>query len=445
MSTNHILGRALAVALLLPVILSACARSASYPSQPLVMLCPWAAGGGTDRVARHVATLLERELGVPVNVVNAIGGAGVTGHTRGALARPNGYTLTLVTAELNMLHWRGLTNIAHVAYDPVMLINRDDAALFVRRDAPWDSLNALQEAIRHAPHSLKASGTAYGGIWHVAFAGWLDTIGLSPGAVTWLSINGAAPALQELMAGGLDAVCCSLPEAQSLLDAGELRCLGLMSEERLPAFSAAPTFRELGVDWVLGTWRGLMLPPGVPEARKAVLLEAVRAVVESRDYLEFAEQAGFSPIALGPEAFADFLNENDAQMGAILTSEAFKGVESAPLGPMAFPYLAGALLALNALFLTITGQFRKSAQLEPLTPRGTARIALVTGVTVAYLLLAESLSFVAAMGLAVFILLWHFRVRGRVALPVAVLAVLAVYQIFAGWLRVPLPRGLWGG
>ncbi len=207
MATNRIPHIVLAAALALPAILAGCARSTSFPSQPLVLLCPWSAGGGTDRVARHVAALLERELDVPVNVVNATGGAGVTGHTRGALARPNGYTFTLVTAELNMLHWRGLTNISHDGYDPLMLINRDDAAVFVRNDAPWASLDALQEAIRHAPQSLKTSGTAYGGIWHVAFAGWLNAIGLSPDAVTWISINGAAPSLQELMAGGLDAVC----------------------------------------------------------------------------------------------------------------------------------------------------------------------------------------------------------------------------------------------
>ena len=159
-----------------------------------------------------------------------------------------------------MLHWRGLTNISHDGYDPLMLINRDDAAVFVRNDAPWASLDALQEAIRHAPQSLKASGTAYGGIWHVAFAGWLNAIGLSPDAVTWISINGAAPSLQELMAGGLDAVCCSVPEAQALLEAGEIRCLGLMAEERLPAFPGIPTFRELGVDWAMGTWRASCSP-----------------------------------------------------------------------------------------------------------------------------------------------------------------------------------------
>ncbi|HQH53752.1 MAG TPA: tripartite tricarboxylate transporter substrate-binding protein [Candidatus Hydrogenedentes bacterium] len=438
-NTGHI------IAALVLAVITGCARTAQYPNQPLVLICPWSAGGGTDRVARQVAAQLETGLGVPVNVVNATGGGGVTGHTRGALARPNGYTFTLVTAELNMLHWRGLTNISCRDYAPLMLINRDDAALFVRKDAPWNSLQALETAVRDAPETLKASGTAYGGIWHVALAGWLTTIGLSPGAVTWISINGSAPSLQELMAGGIDAVCCSLPEAQALLDAGEVRCLGLMSDQRLPAFPGVPTFPEMGVNWTMGTWRGLALPRGVPEARRETLLAAIRAVVESDEYHQFMRQAGFNPAALGPEPFTEFLAQNDAQMGAILSSEAFKGVESPPVGPMAFPWLAGVLLLANFLALALTGKFRRPPGQEPFTKTGAARIVLVVAAVLTYILLAERLGFVLAMALVVFVLLWRFRMRWPLAALVSALVVLAVYQIFAGYLGVPLPRGFWGG
>ncbi|MFO7975704.1 MAG: tripartite tricarboxylate transporter substrate-binding protein [Candidatus Hydrogenedentota bacterium] len=433
------------LALALLAFFAGCRGSTPYPSQPVLLICPWSAGGGTDRVARHVAAQLEGELGVPVNVVNATGGGGVTGHTRGALARPNGYTMTLVTAELNMLHWRGLTNISYDDYAPLMLINRDDAALFVRKDAPWETLEALEAAIRNAPQSLKASGTAYGGIWHVALAGWLNTLGLSPNAMTWISINGAAPSLQELMAGGIDVVCCSLPEAQSLLDAGEIRCLGLMSEERLPAFPDVPTFKELGADWTMGTWRGLALPLDVPETRRDVLLKAVRSVITSDEYKAFMNEAGFNPAALEPEAFAEFLATNDVQMGAILTREAFKGVETPPIGPMVFPSLAGALLVINFLALAFLGKLHRPADLDPLTYRGAGRIALVIGTVLAYMLLAEWLGFVFTMALIVFVLLWRFRMRWPIAAAISAALVLTVYQIFATYLRVPLPRGFWGG
>ena len=81
-----------------------CRTASDYPNAPMLLVCPWSAGGGTDRIARHIAALLEPELGVPVNVVNVTGGDGVTGHSRGALARPDGHTLTLFTVEIATLH-----------------------------------------------------------------------------------------------------------------------------------------------------------------------------------------------------------------------------------------------------------------------------------------------------------------------------------------------------
>src|SRR5512145_1432599 len=76
------------------------AAQAKYPSRPIQLICPWAAGGGTDRIARMVAVLLEKELGQPVTVVNRTGGSGAVGHTAGATAAPDGYTLTIPTVEI---------------------------------------------------------------------------------------------------------------------------------------------------------------------------------------------------------------------------------------------------------------------------------------------------------------------------------------------------------
>jgi len=259
---------------LLPMF-SGCDRKDSFPNRPITFICPWGAGGGTDRISRQLAFLLEKELGVPVNVVNATGGGGVTGHSRGARARPDGYTITMVTVELNMLHWRGLTSISHEDFKPVMMVNQDAAAVFVRTDSQWKTLGELEQTVRENPGKLKASGTAFGGIWHVALAGWLTTIGLQASDVTWIAMSGAAPSLQELMADGLDIVACSLPEAQVLLKADKLRCLGVMAEQRLPAYPEISTFKELGVDWQLSTHRGIALPVGVPESRSLVIENAV--------------------------------------------------------------------------------------------------------------------------------------------------------------------------
>src|ERR671919_213302 len=276
---RHLLISALVIAAAI-----ACSTRRTFPDGPILLVCPWAAGGGTDRVARQIAALLEQDLRVPVNVVNVTGGDGVTGHSRGALARADGYTLTLVTVEIASLHWRGMTNISPADFAPVGLVNHDAAAIFVRSDAPWRTLRDLEQTIRQRPRTLRASGTATAGIWHLALAGWLTSVGLRTTDVIWVSIAGSAPSLQELLAGGIDVVSCSLAEAQALLAAGRIRSLGVMSEARAPQFPAVPTFKELGADWTLGTIRGVAAPKDTPPERVRVLADALKRVVESEAY-----------------------------------------------------------------------------------------------------------------------------------------------------------------
>src|SRR5690606_23671838 len=122
-------------------------------------------------------------------------GKGVIGHSRGMQARPDGYTLAMITLELNMMHWSGLTDLTYQDCIPLRSVNEDYAALFVRRDAPWQTLAELESAIRARPGSLKASGTTAGGAWHLALAGWLLAAGLDADDVVWVSSTGAGPSL----------------------------------------------------------------------------------------------------------------------------------------------------------------------------------------------------------------------------------------------------------
>lgn len=429
---------------LLLALLAGCQDRASYPQRPVTLICPWSPGGGSDQIARQIAVQLERELRVPVNVVNATGGGGVTGHTRGALARPDGYNITLVTVELSMLHWRGLTSISYKDYEPLALINRDSAALFVRHDAPWNSLGELAVAIDQRPGKLKASGTAYGGIWHVALAGWLIHSGREAGAVTWVSINGAAPSLQELLAGGVEMVCCSVPEAQSLVDAGQVRCLAVMADERVTAVANAPTVRELGVDWTMEAWRGLAAPLDVPTERLAVLQTAVQRAATNEDFLGFLRTAGFGAEYLAAGAFASELAGSDRQFGEMFSSAALQSVKHPAFDAMVFPALLGGGGFLVLAVLLLSGGLRQSAGAAPVTRAGLGRVALVPLWIALYLVLADTVGFLlvaAGLTLGMFVLL---RVRTSVAAGVTVVLVPAVYQLFAVYLRVPLPWGWWG-
>mgnify|MGYP006272295093 FL=1 len=433
-----------AVMLVLSLLLVGCRGDASFPNRPITLICPWSAGGGSDRVARQIAAQLERELGVPVNVINATGGGGVTGHTRGAQARPDGYTLTLITAELTMLHWRGLTNVTYEDFQPLTLVNRDNAALFVREEAPWGSLDDLEQAIREQPGELRASGTAFGGIWHLSLAGWLIEMGLSADAVTWVSLDGSAPSLQELMAGGVSLVACSVPEAQSLLEAGRIRSLGVMAPERLPGYSGIPTFSEQGADWTSGTWRGLALPEGVPDERARVLSEAVQQVISSDEYRSFLESAGFGPPDLPPERFEAFLQRQDQQNGAVLTSDAFAAVQSQQYGPWLFPSIVIGLLVLTIAPLAWRGKLTVPADAQTLTWSGVGRVSLAVGAVGFYIVAAEMLGYLLTMALLLAVLFWRYRAKWYVAGAVTLILVPLTYQLFAVYLRVPLPWGWLG-
>ncbi|MEM1544897.1 MAG: tripartite tricarboxylate transporter substrate binding protein [Candidatus Methanomethylicia archaeon] len=289
-----------------------------YPSKPIVIICPWAAGGGTDRISRMVASLLEKELGVPVSVENRVGGGGAVGHTAGATAPPDGYTLTIITWELSMLKWMGFANVTYIDFKPIAQINFDPAAINVRADAPWNNVHELLDYIRKHPGELTASGTALGGVWDIARIGWLKTAGLDPNSVRWVPSTGAAPALQEVVAGGIAITTCSLPEAKPLIDAGKVKCLAVMADERNPAMPNIPTLNELGMKWSYGAWRGFAVPKGTPDYIVKILEDALKKIYDSKEFKDFMNTNGFGMVWRGSSDFAKFLAEDYESVGKLV-------------------------------------------------------------------------------------------------------------------------------
>src|SRR3954470_13567485 len=217
-------------AALTAVLLCAAASGAqaAWPDRPVTLIVPWGAGGGTDATARIIGSLLEKELGQPINVINRTGGSGVVGHQAIASSPADGYTLGLITVEIAMMHWAGLTPLKPADYTPIALVNSDPAGVSVRADAPYKSVKDLLAAVKSNPGKFKASGTGQGGIWHLALGGMCSGQGIDPASVPWVPSQGAAPGLQDLVAGGIEFVTCSIPEARALIDAGKVKALAIM-------------------------------------------------------------------------------------------------------------------------------------------------------------------------------------------------------------------------
>jgi tripartite-type tricarboxylate transporter receptor subunit TctC len=297
------------------------AAAQTYPDRPLTLIVPWGAGGGTDAVARMVATLLEKDLGQPVNVVNRTGGSGVVGHQAIAGAAPDGYTIGMITVEITMMHHQKLTELAPASFTPLALMNLDPAGFQVRADAPYKNMNDVLAAIKANPGKFKASGTGQGGIWHLALAGWLSEAKVDPAAAPWVPSNGAAPGLQDLVAGGVEFVPCSLPEARSLIDAGKVKALAVMATSRAALYPNVPTLKEAtGANWATGAWRGIAAPKGLPPAITAKLEAALKKAYDSKEYKDFMAQRGFGMIWGTGAEFAAFMAKADADMKAVMTA-----------------------------------------------------------------------------------------------------------------------------
>lgn len=296
------------------------AAQAAWPERPVTLIVPWAAGGGTDATARIIASLLQKELGQPVVVVNRSGGNGVVGHQAIASAQPDGYTLGMLTVEISMMHHQGLTKLTPQDYTPLALMNVDSAAITVSAASPYKNMDDLMKAIRANPGKLKASGTGQGGIWHLAIAGMLSDMKLDPSAVPFVPSNGAAPAMLELAAGGIDIVPAALAEARSLIEAGRARPLAVMSDSPSTLFPAVPTLKAAtGSDWKVGVWRGIAGPKGLPAEVQTKMQAALKKVNQSKEYKDFMALRGFGIDYANGSDFGKFMDQGDVDMGKILS------------------------------------------------------------------------------------------------------------------------------
>jgi tripartite-type tricarboxylate transporter receptor subunit TctC len=292
---------------------------AEYPDRPITIIIPWGAGGGTDATGRMIGTVLQKELGVPVNVVNRTGGSGVVGHSAIATAKPDGYTLGVITVEIGMMHWVGLTKLSGKDYTPIALYNVDPAGVQVAVDAPWADVPAMLKDFKDNPGKYNGSGTGQGGIWHLALAGMLSADGIDPANVPWVPSRGAAPALKELVAGGVSIVTCSPTEAGPLADAGKVKIMAVMADNRMEAFPDVPTLKEAaGLDWTLGAWRGFVGPKGLPQEVVDKLVPAFKKVVQDKEFVEFMNNRGFGIVYKPPAEFVSFMEASDANLGKVM-------------------------------------------------------------------------------------------------------------------------------
>ena len=294
----------------LPALLAAPAvarAQAAWPARPVTVVVPWAAGGGADSMTRIFTQGLEREIGQPVNVVNRTGGNGVTGHAAIANAAPDGYTIGTGTSEFVNFKTLGLADFGPENLDLLSRVATIPAGVTVQAQAPWRDFAAFAEALRAGRRGQSTgSGVGAGGSWHLAAAGMSRALGLEADRIRWVPSTGGAPALQDLVAGGITVFTGSPVEAQSLAAGGRVRILAVMAEARMAALPDVPTLKESGLDWSYVNWFSLVAPRNVPAPARAALLAAAERAHARPEIREQMQARGIEPVWDGPEAFRAF-------------------------------------------------------------------------------------------------------------------------------------------
>ena len=262
------------------------AQGSGYPNRPIELIVPAGAGGGTDVLARAYAEAAKKHLAQPITVLNRPGASGMIGHGEMINARPDGYKLAVVFAEIVIVPHLGLTKLSYEDFVPIARLNADPAAITVRADAPWNTIEDFLAASRAKPGEIKMGNSGPGSIWHLAHAALEDKVGVKYIAIPF---SGAAPAVLALMGGHVDAVAVSPGEVATYVAAGKLKTLAVMADRRVKGFDNVPTLKERGIDLSIGTWRGIGAPKGTPAEVIAVLTEATRKAADEpvlRDALD---------------------------------------------------------------------------------------------------------------------------------------------------------------
>jgi tripartite-type tricarboxylate transporter receptor subunit TctC len=200
-------------------------------------------------------------------------------------------------------------------FDPLIRINADPAALTVSKDAPYSTVPAFVEYAKAHPGEITIGNSAPGSVWHIAAGIVAEKTGIE---VKHVPFEGAQPAVTQLVGGHIKAVSVSTAEVRSQVQAGNLKILGVMSSERDKIFPDVPTFKEQGVDVEFATWRGLALPKGVPADIKKKINDAYKKAIDSKEFQDFAANAGLNLAYQNTADFTKFLEQNYKDVEAVM-------------------------------------------------------------------------------------------------------------------------------
>jgi len=293
----------------------AAAAQAAYPEQPITLVVPFPAGGGADAAGRLVARHLERKLGQPVVVVNRPGAGGEIGFAAIARAKPDGYTIGILTAPnvvVLPIQRAAQYRIADLA--PIANLVEDVGIFFVRKDHRFQTMKDLVAEAKAKPGSINLATTGNGSLPHFALLSLQKNTGAK---LTPIPYSGTVPIRQAVLAGDVDVGFITIADAASDLQGGLVRSLGQAAAQRSTTAAQMPTLREQGADVVISALRGVAAPARTPAPVLRVLSEAIAAIVRSPEFQQDAVTQKMPLRYLGPQEFQAELERQDKDYRAL--------------------------------------------------------------------------------------------------------------------------------
>jgi tripartite-type tricarboxylate transporter receptor subunit TctC len=255
------------------------AGAEDYPSRPITMIVPFAAGGPTDTLARIMAERLRLSLGQTVVVENTTGAAGSIGVGKAARAAPDGYTLSIGHWSTHVINGAiyPLTYDLLKDFDPVAMLASNPQLIISKNAVPATDLKQLIAWIKENQDKLTVGTAGAGSASHVSGVYFQNSIGAH---LQFVPYRGTGPALQDLMAGQIDVMFDQASNSLPQVRGGNIRAYAVTAKTRLSTAPNIPTVDEAGMPgFYIAVWHGLWVPHGTPKEIIAKLTAAVQAAL----------------------------------------------------------------------------------------------------------------------------------------------------------------------
>ena len=284
------LKRAVLLASLAIVILAAVPLAQEFPTKPIELVIPYAAGGSHDLTARALTSVAHQYIGQPMLVVLKPGGGGAVGSQAAIRAKPDGYTLMLGGSGPNtILPLREKIPIGPDQFAAIARINYSPAVFAVRTEAPWKTFREVVDTMKKNPGKFNFANTGTWGAGDFPMRMVARAAGLDYNNIPF---DGGGPALLAVLGGNADGSFLFTAQLLPQIAAGKMRALAVTDTRRHRDLPNVPTLREEGVDVVFTQWRSVLAPKGIPQAIAQKLEAAFKQMTEDSSFQTLIKQLG---------------------------------------------------------------------------------------------------------------------------------------------------------